>query len=53
MKLPGDGAVVNFGLENCVERRLFGAHEAPELRHFDAGRMLEEIAKVAVRFDCA
>lgn len=43
----GDGAVVNFDLENCVERRLFGAHEELELRHFDARRMLEEIAYCA------
>lgn len=39
---------MNFDLKNCVERRLFGAHEELELRHFDARRMLEEIAKVAV-----
>ena len=45
VKLPGDEVVVNFDLENCVERRLFGAHAAPKLRHFDARRMLEEIAK--------
>lgn len=43
----GDEVVVNFDLENCVERRLFGAHAAPKLRHFDARRMLEEIAYCA------
>lgn len=43
----GDGAVVNFDLENCVERMLFEAHEELESSHFDAKRMLEEIANCA------